>query len=158
MLRALLLRRPCGAQVRARHVVRIGAVTQAAPATLMSDDALGVVEPMVRLVTSLHNRFIVIVQSIGSTDNVRKRANQLFRLDWFMQTRCLLQRGNIELTIAIADNNYKRYLSRDQGLRKINRQLTIQIESRPKRFPQIDAERRIAIPRSTPRAESWAVA
>src|SRR5260370_37047837 len=39
------LRRPCGvASMRARHVVRIGAVARAAVATLMGGDALGVVE------------------------------------------------------------------------------------------------------------------
>src|SRR6202030_1191138 len=39
------LRRPCGvAPMRARHVVRIGAVTRAAVATLMSSNAFGVVE------------------------------------------------------------------------------------------------------------------
>src|SRR5215472_14461479 len=39
------LRRPSGvASMRARHVVRIGAMTRAAVATLMGGDALGVME------------------------------------------------------------------------------------------------------------------
>ncbi len=116
--------------MRARHVVRIGAVTRTAPGTLMSDDALGVMEHLDGAARHLPaQRFIVIVQSIGSTDKVRKRANQTFRLDWLCRRVALCKRGNIELTIALADNNYKRYLSRDQGPHKINRQLTVPIES-----------------------------
>jgi hypothetical protein len=67
-------------------------------------------------------------QSIRRGDKVRQRINQLFRFDWFMHTRRFLQRWNIHVTIAVAGNNYKGYVSRDQGVGKIERPLAIQIE------------------------------
>ena len=67
-------------------------------------------------------------KSIGSAHKVRKHAHKLFGFDWFIQTRRPLERRTVELPFAIAGNNYIGYLSRDQGVDKISRQLTIQIE------------------------------
>jgi hypothetical protein len=60
-------------------------------------------------------------KSVGSADKVRKRAHELFCLDWFVQTRCPLQSRTIKLTFTVAGNNYKRYLSRDQSIDEISR-------------------------------------
>jgi hypothetical protein len=73
-------------------------------------------------------------KSVSSADTVRTRAHQLFRLDWLVETRCSLQCWTIELTFTVAGNNYKRYLSRDQSVDKISRQLTVQIEIRHNRI------------------------
>lgn len=45
-----------------------------------------------------------------------------------MHPRCFLQGWNIKLTIAVAGDNYKRNLSRDQGVGEMERKLAIQIE------------------------------